>query len=195
MDPEPKDAGTAQAAPTSPLPGTGSGQEPPADTTPAADPRVEAANREAAKYRRELRDLQAWKEQQEAAQLSEAERLQKAATTAEARATTAEARARAAALQVAILTAAPAVNLLPAAYADALKLLNADLVEWDDATGDPTRASVKRALEALVKDRPYLVNTAPAPAPGPSAFAPHGNGGRTPDVQAQAGQAPLYNRF
>jgi len=191
MDSDTPDAGTAQDAPALPPPGT-----PPTAPDAAAsspDPRIEAANREAAKYRRELRELQAWKEQQEAAQLSEAQRLQRAAETAEGRAAAAEQRARAAELRVAVLTHAPTVALLPAAYDDALKLLNPDLIEWDADTGLPTRASVKRALEALVKDRPYLIASPTAPPPGPSAFAP--TSAARPAAEVSAYQAHVSGQW
>jgi hypothetical protein len=135
------------------------------------------ARRQAASERKARTAAEAKLQEIERAQLSEQERL-KADLDSERKArVAAEEREKAARLEALLLRAAPRHNLLPAAYGAALKLLDVSLLDWQE-DGSPSEASVTKALKALVDAHPYLVAPATdrAPAPGPTAPAPAGNG-------------------
>jgi hypothetical protein len=169
MAEESKDAGTGQAPPASPPEGTPPGQAPAGPTDPKTQSELAEARREAAAARKALRELEAWKAAQEAAGLSEQERATRAARELETQLTATREAMRATRLELTIWRAAPDYQIAPAATAAALKLLDPALLEWDDATGVPTKDSIEKAMKALVRDYPFLVAADPAPArPAPN---------------------------
>jgi hypothetical protein len=203
MDKEITPDGTGQEPPILPQAGTGTGQTPPVPPpAPASESDAQTTaelaegRREAARERTEKKRLADQLAELERAQLSEAERTKADLAAAQAALTAEREARRATELKVALLTAAPKVALLPAAYEDALKLINPALIEWDEA-GTPTAESVDKALKALVKDRPYLLApaTPPPPAPGPAAFAPQGSAPAGTDDAGRTNMAPLYRIF
>ena len=204
MDVEAKEGGTEQASSPSPQVGTGTEQASPGVTVAPApspderktDSELSEARRQAAAERKRAAAAEARLQELERAQLSEQERVKADLQVAQAALDAERSARRATELKVALLTSAPKVNLLPAAYEDALKLINPSLIEWD-ADGTPTAASVDAALKALVKDRPYLLAPAtPAPpAPAPAAFAPQGGTTTGTEEQGRKNQSALYRMF
>lgn len=205
MDPETKEAGTEQASPSSPQAGTGTEQASPGTTPPTPAPAEERmtaselaeARRQAAAERKRASAAEARLKELEDAQLSEQQRIAKQAQEAQAQVTALTEANRALHLHLAILRGAGTHKIDPAAYTAALKLINPALVEWDPDTGEPTGASVKKALEDLVKENPFLVqkaDTAPAPPPGPHAPPPAGVGNGN-EAAARQSQSGLYSRF
>jgi hypothetical protein len=184
--------------------GPGTEQASPGTTVPPApspderktESELSEARRQAAAERKRAGAAEARLAELERAQLSEAERTKADLAAAQAALTAEREARRATELKVALLTAAPKVALLPAAYEDALKLINPALIEWDE-TGTPTAESVDKALKALIKDRPYLLapTTPPPPAPGPAAFAPQGSASNGTDEVGRTNMAPLYRIF
>lgn len=157
------------------------------DDNDTDDPRVKRANREAAGYRRQLREEQQAREALEArlkalekgkegepdvaAQLAEERQAREAATE----------RVRKVSLKAEVATLAPAVKL--ADVDTALALLKTDELEWKD--DQPTTESVKDALEALLELKPFLVVKEATP-PG---TAKSGTGG-TAGAAGSGGKAP-----
>jgi hypothetical protein len=97
----------------------------------------------------------------EAAQLSEQERLQKAAQEAEARATAATERAQQAILRSSVVSAAQRAGAVDPdavmAFLDKSKVTIGD---------DDQVAGVDEAVKAVLESKPYLVGKPPTPTPG-----------------------------
>lgn len=168
------------------------------DPAPAAGSSESISLDEAKKLRQEARSLRARLAQYEAqakaqedAALSETQRATKQATELTAQLAAAREQMRAARLELTILQAAPDYQLQPSTYGAALKLLDQSLLEWDDERGVPTKESVKKALEALVRDNPFLVATDAAPRP-PANGAPTNPAAtrRTPLTRDQIARMP-----
>ena len=129
------------------------GQAP--DSTPQdgdENEKVKRANAEAAKYRREVRELQEALRKREEADLSELEKANKRAQEAEARAEAAEQRARERLLEVAVTQAATKLKFRDPE--DALSMIRTR-VELDD-DGQPQ--NVEPLLKDLLKEKPYLAS-------------------------------------
>lgn len=133
---------------------------------PAADPlrdataiqkELEAANREAAKYRTELKRLQDAQKAADDAKLSDQERLTRERDEFKARLEAAEAHAKTASLRSHVVTAASRLGFADAD--DAMRFLDADAVEWkDDAP-----VNVGKLLDDVIKSKPYLRATRTQP--------------------------------
>lgn len=156
-------------------PGNGGGDPDPGDPTPPEppagepdqqdDPKDEAvkrANKEAAKYRTDLRKAQARLEELEAKDKSELEKAQDQAAKAKERADSLAEKNRL--FQARILAGELGVD--PDARADAARLL-----DWDAIEDPENEDQVADALQALIKDRPYLL--------GRTAGGADANAGRT----------------
>lgn len=127
------------------------------------------ANKEAAKYRRQLREVQSQLQELEGTQKSDLEKAMDQAKSAEERAKALE-RSNAH-LRVRLL--AEEVGIVREARTDAAQLLNWEQIE--DPTDDD---QVVSALKELVKDRPYLLGT----TSGADGGAGQGRGAKAPDM-------------
>jgi hypothetical protein len=165
MPEEPQDAGTEQASPASPQAGTGTEQASPGSVDPKLASELAEARRQAAEARTQLRELQTWKAEQEAATLTETERAKKQAGELQTTLTTVQEQLRTTRLELTILRHAPTYQIAPEAYGAALKLLDAGLIEWDADNGQPTKDSIEKAMKALVRDNPFLLTQGTAPPP------------------------------
>lgn len=106
---------------------------------------------------KEVKPLRTFKQQQEDAARTEAERLQTRQQAAEAKERELTARERRVELRDEVTRVIAAEKLtLQAPIADVLRLLDTDAVEWSD-DGKPKNAAT--LIKALVKDRPYLVGS------------------------------------
>lgn len=149
-------AGTDEAqaaAPTS--------QEEAGDSKPHADDEAaKQARAEAAKWRRQVRDLEAKLKAKDEADLSEAERQARELSAVKEREAALAEQNRTLALEGAIAVRAHRMGIVdPDA---ALRLLDRKDIEFDDA-GRPDGASLESALKDLLKAKPYLRASAPAP--------------------------------
>lgn len=113
---------------------------------------VEDLRKEAAKYRTELRKLQAAAEQAETAKLGDLEKAQKRAAELEAAHAQATAALRTERARAAVMAAAGQFNLPPTAAA---RLVTPDALEYDD-DGQPKVSSVRAALKSLADELPEL---------------------------------------
>lgn len=177
---EPPATGTPGQEPTATPPATPAGTPAPTGQAPAGtppegqepqateDPRVKAANAEAARYRREAREAQARAEAAEAANLSDAERVQKERDDlAKQNATLAETN-KSLKVNAALTAAAQAAGLR---ITDTVEILGPKIQL--DADGNPT--GVTEAVTALLTERPYLAVTGTPGQAGPGA-APGASG-------------------
>lgn len=151
--------GTATA--TSPA-GAAAAGDPPAGAaaTPPADPpagakddsELHALRTKAGRLEAELKKLQEAEKLRSEADLSEVEKLRKQIAERDAAIEQASASAKAGRLAGASLAAAARLGF--ADPEDAQRFLDAERVEWDDATGAPK--NVQQLLEAVLKAKPYL---------------------------------------
>ncbi len=147
------------------------GGKPDADDDLVSRDELAKVNREAASYRRQLREVQSKLKEFEDAEKTEIERLKGREETLNQELTKARADARD--LRVWIL--AEKVGIAPAARQDATRLLDWSTIEDpDDATG------LEQALRDLVKNRPYLIGPGGTGADGGS------GGGVGPGVDMNA---------
>ncbi len=183
----PDDEVTAGAAGDAPPPGgahsTGEGQEPPAGrTTDDTDEQVAQLRKEAASWRRKLRE-------QETANLELAERLSKleagnstddvAARATELEQSNAKLREQLRSTALAARVASLSVTLQVRDPDAALALLNHAEVEWDGDQPDPD--TVRTALEGLLDRKPYLrADSAPPPATAPAGTGAPAGGHQPP---------------
>lgn len=124
---------------------------------------VTALNRENAKWRNQVRELEAKVKEFEDARLSEAEKLQKQTQAAQAAAQAAQEELRKARFEAALAMEAAKAGVSPA--------LLARLVDPEyDEDGLPT--NVAAAVAKVLAEYPQLKPAAPAPAPAP---APNSN--------------------
>lgn len=143
--------------------GAGSGDEPPPDDQSQEDDEnqegeedqvsrreLAKANREAAKYRRELRVAQSKIAELEGESKTELEKIQDQAKKAEDMLK--ESQSEVAELRVRIL--AEDVGIVRTARADAARLL-----DWSSVDDPSDDRQVVEALKSLVKDRPYLLGS------------------------------------
>jgi membrane protein involved in colicin uptake len=124
---------------------------------------VKELRAESAKYRKRAQEAEAKVSEFDKAQMSEIEKAQ--AETAEAKAD-AEKTANllsAERLRNAVTLEATRMNFRDPG--DALAMLNVDDLNYDEETGKPSTKSVQGALQRLVKDKPYLIESA-TPTPG-----------------------------
>lgn len=173
--------GTGQESGSEGAPGgqsgsSGSGQDKD-QMVPASE--VQRARQEAAKYRTELRDVQKKLSDLEKGQLSETEKAQKEREEAVKLASTATEENRT--LRARLL--AGEVGIVADARIDAAKLL--DWASIDDPNDD---AQVKKALEKLTKDRPYLLGTGGGADGGSGGTRQAGSGGMNDLIRAAAGR-------
>ena len=163
FQPDPGDPGSGGGDPD---PGDPTPPEPPAgDPDPQDDPKDEAvkrANKEAAKYRTDLRKAQARVEELEGKDKDALEKAQEKATKAEERASELADKNRL--FQARLIAGELGVD--PDARADAARLL-----DWDKIEDPEDENEVAEALQALIKDRPYLL--------GRTAGGADANAGRT----------------
>lgn len=129
---------------------------------------VEAANREAATYRRKLREAEEKLRAREEADLTEAERAKKRAEEAEALAQQREDELRSARVETAVT--AEAAKLRFRDPRDAMAFVRPDSLTFDD-DGKPTNAAEE--VQRIAHERGYLIQPATsnsstgAPASGP----------------------------
>lgn len=182
---EPPATGTPGQEPTATPPATPAGTtaptgQEPASTPPAGqepagaedtDPRVKAANAEAARYRREAREAQARAEAAEAANLTEAQRIEKERDDLRKANEALADQNRTLVVTNALTAAAQAVGLR---VQDTVEILGSKITL--DADGQPI--GVTEAVTALLTERPYLAVTGtpgqagPGAAPGASSAPP-----------------------
>ena len=150
--------GTATATPPAPAgdpapPATAPATPPPADPAPAAgDGELHALRTKAGRLEAELKKLQEAEKARQEADLSEVEKLKRQIAERDALLEQQVAAARAGRLAGASLAAAARLGF--ADPEDAQRFLDAERVEWDDATGAPK--NVQQLLEAVLKAKPYL---------------------------------------
>jgi hypothetical protein len=159
--------------------GQGSSQEqdPKDQMVPASE--LEKVRKEAAKYRTERNTAQKKADELEKAQLSDQEKLQKERDELKTSSSTLEQDNRA--LRVRVL--AEDVGIVREARADAAQLLN--WAEIEDASDD---AQVKKALEDLTKDRPYLLGTSGGADGGAGGSRQAGSGDMNKMIRSAAGR-------
>jgi hypothetical protein len=120
------------------------------------------ARAEAAKYRVESKAFAKAKADEEAAALTESQRLTRRVAELEKENELATKLARAKTLEAAVAKQAQLLGIIdPDA---AVKLLDTDDLELDDETGEPKNIEV--ALKALIKAKPYLAGKASPETPG-----------------------------
>ena len=137
------------------------GQEPEAGQKTFDAAYVQKLRREAAEYRKRLRELEKALKEKEEAELSEQERLQRRVAEYEARLAELERDRQERTLQYEVKLRAAAMGIVdPDA---AWRLLDLAAIEFDE---DGTPTNIDEALEALVKAKPYLRSqAAPQVAP------------------------------
>ncbi len=151
-------AGTATATPPVPAgdpapPAPAPATPPPADPAPAAgDGELHALRTKAGRLEAELKKLQEAEKARQEADLSEVEKLKRQIAERDALLEQQVAAAKAGRLAGASLAAAARLGF--ADPEDAQRFLDAERVEWDDATGAPK--NVQQLLEAVLKAKPYL---------------------------------------
>ena len=131
----------------------GSGSQ--GDTVPLSE--LNKVNREAAKYRKELRDTQKRLAELEDKDKSDLDKERESATRASAENRDLKDRLRN--LQVQVL--AGKVGVIPEAQSDAARLL-----DWDGIDNPEDEKEVETALRALVKEKPFLLGGVPGGADG-----------------------------
>jgi hypothetical protein len=127
----------------------------------AAQEALKAARREAAGYRTKLAAFEKLQQEAEAAKLSDIERATKRAAEAEAKLQKVEAESRDRITRYEVQLAATKLGIVDTDAA--VKLLDWSTLEYHE---DGSPKNLDTALQALVKDRPYLVARAPAPQAG-----------------------------
>lgn len=128
---------------------------PPADPPPAPakeDGDIHALRTKAGRLEKEVERLRKAEEERQNASLSEVDRLKKELAERDAALQAASAQAKAGRLAGASLAAAARLGF--ADPEDAQRFLDADAVEWDEATGAPK--NVAQLLEAVLRAKPYL---------------------------------------
>lgn len=158
------------------------GQEPPA--TEDTDPRIRAANAEAARYRREAREAQARADAAEAANLTEAQRIEKERDDLRKANETLAEQNRTLVVTNALTAAAQAAGLR---VQDTVEILGPKIQL--DAEGNPT--GVTEAVTALLAERPYLALTGTPGQAGPGA-APGATGQPVRYKRSQLSDASFY---
>ena len=169
-----------------------SGQEPQTDQQGAAGAQgqeperfdaeyVKQSRREAAEYRKKLRDLEQTVKQHEEAKLSESERLQKRLAELEREQANYQRERQERTLKYETMLAASKLGIVDpeAAY----KLLDLTRIEFDE---DGTPRNIEAALKELLKAKPYL-----AAQPAASSGSPT-NPARTGAGASDAFTAALY---
>jgi hypothetical protein len=142
------------------------------DEKPSTD-EAKQARAEAAKYRRQLRELEAKLKAKEDADLSEAERQARELTALKEAVAAKDEQTRTLALEAAIAVRASRMGIVdPDA---AMRLLDRGHIEFTE-DGRPDGASVEGALKDLLKAKPYLRASAPPPgsAANPARQEPKG---------------------
>ena len=129
--------------------------EPKQDTLSAEAVQAELtrARREAAKYRTELRKVQEAQEAKAQAEMSELEKLQAAVAKLEKRAEDAEANAKRMVVKTTATLAATKAGVRPDALDIVTALLDLDTLEVEE---DGSVAGLEEAIQAIVKERPFL---------------------------------------
>ena len=137
------------------------GQEPEAEQRTFDAAYVQKLRKEAAEYRKRLRELEKALKEKEEAELSEQERLQRRVAEYEARLAELERERQERTLQYEVKLRAAAMGIVdPDA---AWRLLDLAAIEFDE---DGMPVNIDEALEALVKAKPYLRSqAAPQVAP------------------------------
>jgi hypothetical protein len=138
-------------------PSSTSGETPPEEGKPKVVPVAELASERKRRKdaERELEQLRKFKQQQEDAKKTEAERIADKVNAAEQRAEQAEARLRRLAIAQAVQTAAAKAGFRDAE--DAVLYIGADGIELDD-DGLPTKDSVDAAVKAAAKAKPHWLH-------------------------------------
>jgi len=147
---EPVDAGQEPVAEVTEKDAASAGQEPEEERFDAEY--VRGLRREAAEYRKRLRELEAKVKADEDAKLTEAERLQNRLAELERQQAEYERERQERTLKYEIMLAANKLGIVDADAA--YKLLDLAQVEYAD---DGTPKNLDRVLASLVKARPYLV--------------------------------------
>jgi hypothetical protein len=138
------------------------------------------ARAQTAKHRAEAKAFKDAEAEKEKAALTESERLNRRLSELEARAKELEAKARAKTLEAAVAKQAVVLGIIdPDA---AVKLLDAEDLEVDEETGEPT--NVEAALKALIKAKPYLVQKPEKQTSGSINGAAGAEGGPAPKLTA-----------
>ena len=137
------------------------GQEPEAEQRMFDAAYVQKIRREAAEYRKRLRELEKALKEKEEAELSEQEKLRRRVAEYEARLAELERERQERTLQYEVKLRAAAMGIVdPDA---AWRLLDLAAIEFDE---DGTPTNIDEALQALVQAKPYLKGqTAPPMAP------------------------------
>lgn len=154
--------GTGQAPETTQA--TGTTPEPTAAADDSWKAELKAARAEAAKYRTQLRALEAEATKEREAKLSDAERAVAEAERAKAEAEKLKAELATLALRAEVSAQAQALGFHEADVA--LALLDRGALEYGD-DGRPQPDSVKAALATIAEARPYLVKQQGAASTGP----------------------------
>lgn len=159
--------------------GQGTGQEsvPKDQMVPASE--LESVRKEAAKYRTERNAAQKKADELEKAQLSDAEKVQKERDELKTGSTALEKANR----ELRVRVIAEDVGIVKAARADAAQLL--DWGQIEDPTDDD---QVKKALEDLTKDRPYLLGTGGGADGGEGGGRAAGSGDMNQMIRQAAGR-------
>jgi hypothetical protein len=139
-----------------PQEGTSEGQAPALDLE-ALQLELKEARRQTAKYRTELRALQEAEETRQRAEMSDLEKAKADLEAARAAQAKAEGEARERLINSALINAAAKANFSDPA--DAVKLIDAGALEVAD---DGAVIGADKAIEALAKEKPYLLKKASA---------------------------------
>lgn len=129
------------------------------EVTPEEEPRTAELARENAKWRRQVRDLEAKVKAFEDSQLSEQERTAKDRDDLAARLASAESDLRNTRIQQAIISEAAKQQVVDP---EAASMFLRDRLELDDS-GHPM--GVSEAVAELLKERPYLASSGRTPVP------------------------------
>lgn len=171
---------------------------PPVDPTPNDPPKdpkvfdeeyVRGLRSEAAANRKKAEALEAKLKERDDADLSETDRLKKAAQEATDKLTATETRARERLAKAEVKTAAVAANIIDP---DTAFVLLRDKIEFDD-DGEPK--DVAKLIEALAKEKPYLVkqDIPPSGNPGNPAGG-RGGGGVKLDPKNPPSWGSIYRK-
>ena len=165
--------GNQEVTPPEPPEGTGKSTDGAQDTSEISKLRKEAAG-----YRRERNDLKKRVEELEGASKTEMEKLQEKTETSEKSLATANERIRN--LQVQAL--APQAGISVEAASDAAALL-----DWSKVSDPEDPESVKKALQELVKAKPYLAGKIREGADGGQGGSRKGAESMNDQIRAAAG--------
>lgn len=166
--PDPITPPPAPGAPVQTTTGAAAGVEAPAPVAETLDAdalrkEVAQTRKEAAEYRRKLREFELAQADAEAAKLSEAEKLKKQVADLSAKLTAAEQERQERTLRAAVEKAAAKLGIVDA---DAAYLLLDKSALAVDEAGKVSGA--EQAISALVQARPWLVQAAPTSAANPA---------------------------